>query len=145
MDAALRVQVEPTPGLVEVLDRLDIPVCLASNGRPEKVTLTLEMTGLARYFAGRVFTAADVERCKPAPDLFLLAASRMGAPPGRCVVVEDSETGVAAARAAGMRVVRYASDGGLPLDASEATFRRMAELPALLDGRPVDAVSRDAL
>ncbi|WP_243710268.1 HAD-IA family hydrolase [Micromonospora sp. KC213] len=92
--------------------------------------MTLGTCGLAAYFEGRIFTAAEVARGKPAPDLFLLAASRMGVPAARCVVVEDSESGVAAARSAGMRVLRYAPDGFAP--GSVGAFRSMAELPALL-------------
>lgn len=130
VDAALRAQVAPVPGIVPVLQQLRVPSCVASNGRPEKVALTLGACGLAAYFEGRIFTAAEVARGKPAPDLFLLAASRMGVPPARCVVVEDSESGVAAARSAGMRVLRYAPDGSTP--GSVRAFRSMAELPSLL-------------
>lgn len=131
VDAALRAQVTPVSGIVPVLQQLRVPACVASNGRPEKVALTLGSCGLAAYFEGRVFTAAEVARGKPAPDLFLLAASRMGVPPARCVVVEDSESGVAAARNAGMRVLRYAPDGCAPEPVR--AFRSMAELPSLLD------------
>ncbi|WKU04470.1 HAD family phosphatase [Micromonospora sp. HUAS LYJ1] len=130
VDAALRAQVAPVPGIVPVLQQLRVPFCVASNGRPEKVALTLGACGLAAYFEGRIFTAAEVARGKPAPDLFLLAASRMGVPPASCVVVEDSESGVAAARSAGMRALRYAPDGST--SGSVGAFRSMAELPSLL-------------
>lgn len=132
VDAALRTDVRAVPGIKEVLDQLDIPFCVASNGRPEKVALTLVATGLARYFAGRIFTASDVRRGKPAPDLFLHAAASMGALPGRCLVVEDSEPGMAAARAAGMRVLRYTANNSDLSGAADATFARMADLPPLL-------------
>jgi HAD superfamily hydrolase (TIGR01509 family) len=132
VDAALRDRVQPVPGVVAVLDVLDVPFCAASNGRPEKVALTLGASGLAGYFAGRVFTAADVPRGKPAPDLFLLAASRMGVRPDRCVVVEDSEPGVAAARAAGMRVLQYAPVGSSVLNGVDRAFASMTGLPSLL-------------
>jgi beta-phosphoglucomutase-like phosphatase (HAD superfamily) len=108
--------------VVAVLDRLAVPFCAASNGRPEKVALTLGASGLAGYFAGRVFTTADVPRGKPAPDLFLLAASRMGARPDRCVVVEDCESGVTAARAAGMRVLQYTPVGSSVLNGVDRAF-----------------------
>ncbi|TDC66025.1 HAD family hydrolase [Micromonospora sp. KC207] len=145
VDAALRAEVAPVPGIVPVLQQLRVPFCVASNGRPEKVALTLGACGLAAYFEGRIFTAAEVARGKPAPDLFLLAASRMGVPPARCVVVEDSESGVAAARSAGMRVLRYAPDGSTP--GPVRAFRSMAELPSLLslgDGNRSISVCADS-
>ncbi|MFI0791568.1 HAD-IA family hydrolase [Micromonospora rubida] len=131
VDVALRAQVTPLPGIVPVLQQLRTPFCVASNGRPEKVALTLGACGMATYFEGRIFTAWEVARGRPAPDLFLLATSRMGVPPARCVVVEDSESGVVAARSAGMRVLRYVPEGFTP--GSVRSFRRMAELPSLLD------------
>ncbi|WP_433827736.1 HAD family hydrolase [Actinoplanes sp. CA-015351] len=131
VDAALRIQVRPVPGVQSVLARLDVPFCVASNGRPEKVALTLAVTGLAGYFEDRIFTSHQVSRGKPAPDLFLFAAASMGAKPERCVVVEDSEPGVAAARAAGMRVLQFEQERrvGPP---SAGSFSSMTELPALL-------------
>ena len=132
VDVALRTRTRAVPGVAEVLGRLTVPFCVASNGRPEKVALTLGASGLARCLEGRVFTAADVSRGKPAPDLFLWAAARMGADPTRCVVVEDSPTGVDAARAAGMRVLGYVPDGSRPLAGADRVFAAMAELPALL-------------
>jgi HAD superfamily hydrolase (TIGR01509 family) len=132
VDAALSTQTRAVPGVAEVLDRLTVPFCIASNGRPEKVALTLGASGLARYFEGRAFTAADVPRGKPAPDLFLWAAAHMGADPTRSVVIEDSPTGIDAARAAGMRVFGYVPDGALPLAGADRVFAAMAELPALL-------------
>ncbi|QOC93231.1 HAD family hydrolase [Micromonospora craniellae] len=130
VDTALRAEVAPVPGVAALLQQLRVPFCVASNGRPEKVALTLGVCGLAPYFEGRIFTAAEVAHGKPAPDLFLLAASRMGVPPARCVVVEDSESGVVAARSAGMRVLRYAPDGST--SGSVRTFGDLAELPSLL-------------
>ena len=94
------------------------------------------MTGLYERFAGRIFSAEDVAAGKPAPDLFLHAAERMAAAPAGCVVVEDSRSGVQAARAAGMRVLAFA--GGLTpaelLDGPDTiVFEDMRELPSLLD------------
>lgn len=135
--AALRAGVTPVSGVLEALDRLAAPVCVASNGGHEKLRLTLEATSLAERFAGRVFSAEDVARGKPAPDLFLHAAERMGAAPQRCVVVEDSPAGVRAGLAAGMRVLAFA--GGVVPAARLAfpgveVFDDMADLPRLLEG-----------
>jgi HAD superfamily hydrolase (TIGR01509 family) len=108
---ALRAELVPVPGIASALDDLGVPSCVASSGTHEKMRLTLGLTGLHDRFAGRIFSATEVASGKPAPDLFLHAATRMGVEPARCVVVEDSAAGVQAARAAGMRALGYA--GGL--------------------------------
>jgi len=98
--------------------------------------LTLGLTGLYDRFKGRIFSATEVARGKPEPDLFLYAASRMGALPRDCIVIEDSANGVRAARAAGMRVMAYA--GGVTPAAKLAgpgttVFADMRDLPLLLN------------
>jgi HAD superfamily hydrolase (TIGR01509 family) len=93
---------------IETLQQLGHDTCVASSGSHERLHLTLGLTGLGHLFTGRMYSADDVSRGKPAPDLFLLAAGRMGHDPRGCVVVEDSPSGVRAAGAAGMRVIGYA-------------------------------------
>jgi HAD superfamily hydrolase (TIGR01509 family) len=105
---ALTQQLRAVPGIVDVLRELTLPICVASNGDHATVRAALSSTGLLERFEGRIFSAADVARSKPAPDVFLLAAAVMGAQPHRCVVVEDTPVGVAAAVAAGMTVLGYA-------------------------------------
>lgn len=117
----------PVPGVLDVIRLLDVPFCVASNGRPEKVTLTLRTSGLAQYFEHRIFTFADVARGKPAPDVFLLAAERCAAEPRRCVVVKDSPSGVAAARAAGMRVLGFVPGRDQTLDGAERALHGHGE------------------
>ena len=95
------------PGVRDVLDAMVTPYCLATSSSPPRVSASLAIVGLTRYFSGRVFTASEVERGKPAPDLFLHAAARMGVPPARCLVIEDSDMGVQAGLAAGMQVWRF--------------------------------------
>jgi HAD superfamily hydrolase (TIGR01509 family) len=100
------------PGARDLLDRLrerGTPVCVASSGTPEEIAHRLELTGLAGYFGDRVYSASMVARGKPAPDLFLYAAARLGVEPTDCVLVEDSPFGVRGGRAAGMTVVGYAA------------------------------------
>jgi HAD superfamily hydrolase (TIGR01509 family) len=94
----------PMPHIAGVLAALDRPYCLASSSDSERIRISLSVTGLDRFFGERIFTAAMVPHAKPAPDLFLLAAARMRAAPGRTLVVEDSINGVLAAKAAGMTV-----------------------------------------
>jgi HAD superfamily hydrolase (TIGR01509 family) len=134
---ALRKEVKPMPGVPDVLRALVIPYCAASNGMPDRIRLTLEAAGLLTWFEGRVFTSADVARPKPAPDLFLHAAKSMKVAPSDCVVVEDTVTGVRAARAAGMRVFGYtgsATSAAAALQAEGAiVFDDMRTLPGLLD------------
>lgn len=117
--------------VIEQLERLGRPFCVASNGGYRKLCHSLEVTGLWPYFEGRCFSAEWVARGKPEPDLFLLAAESLGVPAHFCTVVEDSSAGVRAALAAGMRVVQYVAetrseDRGVP------TFADMRQLPALL-------------
>jgi len=106
-----RESLAPVPGIVEALDALDLMVgvqtCVASSGGHDKMRLTLGITGLWPRFEGRIFSADEVVEGKPAPDLFLHAARSMGFAPDRCVVVEDSPAGVAAAIAARMPAIGY--------------------------------------
>jgi HAD superfamily hydrolase (TIGR01509 family) len=127
----------PVDGIIEGLDEIELPTCVASSGSHERIRFTLGLTGLWERFEGRIFSGDEVAEGKPAPDLFLLAAERMGAAPADCVVVEDSRHGVQAARRAGMPVLGYA--GGLtPADRLEAegavVFDDMRALPGLLRG-----------
>jgi HAD superfamily hydrolase (TIGR01509 family) len=134
-DRVLREQVQPVAGIREVLETLTIPYCIASSGDHAKMGLTLGATGLMRFFEGRLFSATEVPNGKPAPDVFLHAAQRMGADPKRTAVVEDSANGVLAGCAAGMTVFGFA--GLTPADrlrecGAARTFGDMSELPGLL-------------
>ena len=128
-------ELAPVPGVVEALDRIALPTCVASSGTHEKMRYTLGLTGLYDRFAGRIFSVTEVAAGKPAPDLFLHAAARMGVPPSACAVVEDSRWGVEAARAAGMRAFGFAG-GVTPAERlagpGTVVFHDMRELPALL-------------
>jgi len=94
-------------GIESLLDAVACPRCVASSGTPERIRLGLSQVGLFDRFHPHIFSAAMVEHGKPAPDLFLYAAARMGAAPDRCLVIEDSLPGVAAAVAAGMVPVGF--------------------------------------
>ena len=111
------------------------PTCVASSGEHERMRRTLGRTGLHADFEGRIYSATEVERGKPHPDLFLHAADRMGADPARCVVVEDSPFGVRGAVAAGMTALGYAAmTPAVVLEAEGAeTFSAMPDLPNLLE------------
>ncbi|MFI7406254.1 HAD family hydrolase [Streptomyces sp. NPDC049541] len=108
---AFERELEPVAGAVGVVEKLaadGVPYCVASSGSHERIRVGHRKTGLDRWFDdGRIFSSQDVGRGKPAPDLFLYAAERMGVAPERCVVVEDSPLGVQAAVAAGMDVYGF--------------------------------------
>jgi len=132
---AFDAELAPVDGIHEALDRIAVETCVASSGTHERIRYTLGLTGLYNRFAGRIFSATEVAHGKPAPDLFLHAASRMGVNPGDCAVIEDSRYGVEAAGAAGMRAFGYA--GGLTprhrLEGPDTVvFEDMRELPRIL-------------
>ena len=102
---------KPIPGIEKVLKKLHLPKCVGSNGPRHKIVSNLKITNLIHHFdEAHLFSAYDIKKWKPLPDLYLHAAKKMGADPARCVVVEDSVAGVSAARAAGMVVYGYAGD-----------------------------------
>jgi HAD superfamily hydrolase (TIGR01509 family) len=99
------------PGVAQMLDSLTCARCIASSGSPERLRHALSLVGLFDRFQPNVFSAVEVKRGKPAPDLFLYAAARMGVAPARCVVIEDSLPGIAAAVAAGMTAIGFTAGG----------------------------------
>ncbi|CAL9474021.1 MULTISPECIES: HAD family hydrolase [unclassified Streptomyces] len=137
--AAFERELKPVPGVAGVLEELEadgVPYCVASSGSHERIRVGHRAAGLDRWFDdGRIFSSQDVGRGKPAPDLFLYAAERMGTAPERCVVVEDSPLGVQAAVAAGMDV--YGFTGMTPaekLSGATRLFDDMGELLSFLTG-----------
>ncbi|MBD0709102.1 MULTISPECIES: HAD family hydrolase [unclassified Streptomyces] len=135
--AAFQERLEAVPGagkVVERLSRAGVPYCVASSGSHERIRVGHRKTGLDAWFRDEIiFSAEDVGRGKPAPDLFLHAAERMGVAPERCVVVEDSLLGVQAALAAGMEVYGFtAMTPPEKLAGAHRHFATMDELPAIL-------------
>ncbi|MEV3909251.1 HAD family hydrolase [Streptomyces canus] len=134
--AAFERELQPVVGVAGVLEKLaadGVPFCVASSGSHERIRVGHRATGLDRWFADeRIFSSHDVGRGKPAPDLFLYAAERMGVEPGRCVVVEDSPLGVQAAVAAGMDVYGFtAMTPAAKLAGATQLFSGMGELADL--------------
>jgi HAD superfamily hydrolase (TIGR01509 family) len=134
-----RRRLRAVDGAAEAVRRVraaSIEVCVASQGKPEKTELTLSLTGLRPLFgAEALFSAYSVPRGKPHPDLFLFAAQKMGATPERCAVVEDTELGVSAGVAAGMRVFGYVGDAdeaALRAAGASDVLQRLSELPAAI-------------
>jgi HAD superfamily hydrolase (TIGR01509 family) len=135
---------EAIPHVREAVAAIGVPICVASSSLPDKLQLGLRLAGLHHLFAPHVFSAAQVRRGKPWPDLFLFVAERMGAVPARCVVVEDSLVGVKAAVAAGMTALGFT--GGSHCETGHAALLRsegaalvfddMRQLPAILMQQP---------
>ena len=120
-----RRELKPVPGVRDAILALPFRRCVASSSSPDRLKLSLEVTGLAPLFE-HVFSAVQVAHGKPAPDLYLLAAGTLGEPPAHCIVIEDAVRGVMAGRAAGARVVGFA--GGA--HATEALAKNLARAGA---------------
>ncbi|NNC65480.1 MAG: HAD family hydrolase [Gammaproteobacteria bacterium] len=134
-DETLRNEVRAVEGVEDIIGMLDVPFCVASSGDHSKMQATLGATGLLPLFDGRIFSAVDVARAKPAPDIFLHAVEQMRADPGRTTVIEDTVNGVRAARAAEMTVYGYAGltpAAKLTEAGAHKTFAHMRELEDLL-------------
>ena len=128
------------PHIGEAIAAIDLPKCVASSGTPEKIRHGLTCAGLYDVLAPNIFSATQVTRGKPAPDLFLFAAEQMNIRPAQCLVIEDSVAGVTGGRAAGMTVLGF--HGGSHCSAGHAellraagaavTFDDMRQLPDLI-------------
>jgi HAD superfamily hydrolase (TIGR01509 family) len=131
---AIRKELQPIPGIRAAIEAIPLPRCVASSSEPEKIALSLSRTELAPLFGDKVYSAKQVPRGKPFPDLFLFAARQMGVEPDKCVVIEDSFYGAQAARAAGMPVLGYTGSGFARQLANEGAlvFDSMTALPGLL-------------
>jgi HAD superfamily hydrolase (TIGR01509 family) len=130
-----KTDLQPIPGIAEALDGLEVSRCVASSSNPDRIRLSLTITGLIDKLEPHIFSATMVKNGKPAPDLFLHAASHMGIEPGNCIVVEDSPAGIEAAHRAGMTV--FAFTGGSHASAPGYRARVEALHPdAVFDAMP---------
>ena len=123
---------QPVSHIEEALAVLPYPRCVASGSEPERIRLSLEVTGLKKYFT-HIYSSLQVEKGKPFPDLFLHAAKEMDFTPHQCIVIEDSNPGVQAALHAGMKVLWYRpvlDKSDLPEEVT--VFADMAHLPGLI-------------
>lgn len=134
--ARFETDLQPIADVRDAILALPHPRCVASSSVPERIALSLRVAGLADLF-DNVFSATQVARGKPAPDLFLFAAERMNAHPDDCIVIEDSPAGVQAAVSAGMRVIGFVGGGHcgpghaevLRQAGASITIAQMADLP----------------
>jgi len=130
MKLAFEKDLKAVDGIKELLENIQQPVCVASNGPLEKMDTTLKVTGLKKYFGDNVYSAYQIDKWKPEPDLFLFAASKMGVSPEKAVVVEDSPRGIEAARRAGMKSYGFDVYGKTTELKKEGAilFKKMSEL-----------------
>jgi HAD superfamily hydrolase (TIGR01509 family) len=136
INSALENSVEAVAGVEGLLNNLNIPFCVASSGSHQKMRTTLGRTSLLRHVEGKLFSTSDVGRGKPFPDIYIHAAREMGTPASsRCLVVEDSPTGVKGAISAGMTVFGYAElmdENHLRQAGAHHIFRSMEQLPGAI-------------
>jgi HAD superfamily hydrolase (TIGR01509 family) len=139
--ARFRRELQAVAGVKEAIAALPYRRCVASSSDPSRLTLSLDVTGLSALFRNNVFSAVEVANGKPAPDLFLLAARRLGEDPSSCIVIEDSVLGVEAAGAAGMAAIGFAGASHanqglaerLAAAGAEPVIHSMANLPAAVE------------
>jgi HAD superfamily hydrolase (TIGR01509 family) len=129
------------PGIANVLDSLNIPYCLASGSSPTRVNRSLEVANLKERFSNKIFTTTMVKNGKPAPDIFLYAANAMKVLPAECLVIEDSSTGIAAAKAAGMTTWQFRggihfNHGYQHVEQPHLVDRRFDRMDAFFDTAP---------
>jgi HAD superfamily hydrolase (TIGR01509 family) len=133
-------ELQPIPHIGDAITAIPLAKCVASSGTHEKIRHGLTCAGLYDRLAPHIFSASQVARGKPAPDLFLFAAGQMGVAPGRCLVIEDSLPGITGARAADMTVLgfhggshcRPGHDEMLRDAGAAAVFSDMRQLPGLI-------------
>ncbi|MCB1516310.1 MAG: HAD family hydrolase [Hyphomicrobiaceae bacterium] len=138
---AFRADLKIMPGVREVLGDLSVPFCLATSSSPNRLRQSLELVGIAGLFEGRATTASEVEHGKPAPDLFLHAAEKLGTNPKECLVIEDSLAGIRAGIAAGMQVWHFTGGSHLrglklPPDNDAKPHRQFASFSEFFYGAP---------
>lgn len=126
--SAFETELNATEGIGAILQQINVPICVATSSSPRRAARSLEIVGLSSFFEDCVFTASEVKKGKPAPDLFLHAAHKMQVAPENCLVVEDSLPGLKAAKAAGMECVRYMGGSHLKgqLQASQIVMPHIA-------------------
>jgi HAD superfamily hydrolase (TIGR01509 family) len=131
---AFKTDIKPIKGITELLNKIKIPVGVASSGPVEKIRLNLTTTNLIQYFGENIFSSYEIGSWKPNPEIYLHSAQKMGFKPGECAVVEDSEVGIMAAKAGGFDVFGFATERNKTAfeELGATTFTTMKNLGNLL-------------
>jgi HAD superfamily hydrolase (TIGR01509 family) len=129
-------ELQPVPHIHELIESLSVPICVASNGSRDEITLRLKVARLTQYFGSSIFSGMEVPHPKPAPDVFLAAAQALQIHPSHCIVIEDSVLGVTAAVMAGMKVYGHATFTSAESlqEAGAIPFTSMLDLKEILAG-----------
>lgn len=130
-----KTELLPIPGIIQVLKNLSTPCCVASNGPLNKMEMNLKNTGLLHFFEGNIFSAYEIKSWKPSPKLFLHAAGKMGYQPSECLVIEDSLSGIQAAKSGGFDVFAFTSPDNkekFQNSGAKKTFHHMDQLEKLI-------------
>ena len=147
--ATLSENLRPMAGVVEVLSSLHVPFCLATSSTPRRLALSLTATGLGQFFENNKFTASEVQHGKPAPDLCFYAAEKMNVSHKKCLVIEDSEMGILAAKAAGMEVWHFTGGShvkaGYRLPEALSIAKVIPDMPSLLNAFVEIGISNKAI
>jgi HAD superfamily hydrolase (TIGR01509 family) len=141
VETALTASLCPINGVRDALRQIALPAAVVSNSRMARVSASVRRAGLDTIFGERVFSAEQVARPKPYPDVYLHAARELGVEPARCVVVEDSISGLNAARAAGMKTIAFVGASHIPAGYADVLremginriIERMEQLPPLVE------------
>jgi HAD superfamily hydrolase (TIGR01509 family) len=140
-----RRELAPIAGAREFIEKFaDVRRCIASSSSPDRLAVCLEVLGMTALFEGRVFSASNVARGKPHPDIFLHAAAEIGVPPGDCIVIEDSASGVMAGRAVGATVIGLLAAGHIG-DGHAAKLKEAGAHYVAADYIEVERIVRDLL
>ena len=140
IDARVGREAPSMPNVQEVYESLGLPIGIVSNSAPQRLQLCVRRAGLMELVGANVFSGDEVPNPKPAPDVYLHAAQIMGFFPEQCLVIEDSVTGVTAAKAAGMHVLGFLGGSHIRSDHAEMLtragvhklFDNMADLPLVI-------------
>jgi HAD superfamily hydrolase (TIGR01509 family) len=132
VDELFEKDLKPCDGVKSALKSIKLPKCVASSGPLEKINKALSISGLSKYFNGRIFSSYEVGSWKPDPGIFLYAAKEMGFKPNECAVVEDSLIGISAAISAGMQPILYNPSNTFHPTLNTFTINHMRELQSII-------------
>jgi HAD superfamily hydrolase (TIGR01509 family) len=140
-----RQELAPIAGAREFIDKfIDVPRCIASSSSPDRLAVCLDVLDMTGLFEGRVFSASEVARGKPHPDIFLHAAAQIGVPSSDCIIIEDSASGVIAGQAAGSIVIGLLAAGHIR-DGHAATLKEAGAHHLAADYVELERIVRDLL
>jgi HAD superfamily hydrolase (TIGR01509 family) len=128
----IKIGISTTPGSNEMLDKIPYKYCLASSAPMEKIKIALEFSGLGMYFKENIISSYDINSWKPEPGIFLFAAKYMNSNTENCIVIEDSDVGIQAAKSAKMKYLKYDPNLSVKYSDENHEFKSMSDLLEIL-------------